>query len=208
MTQTISHKISGFKGTASVPGDKSISHRALILSSQALGTTRITGLLEGEDVIATADALGSMGVDIEQTDGAWAVKGVGIGGLAQPDDVIDCGNSGTSARLLMGLVAPYPFTSFFTGDASLRKRPMNRVVRPLTEMGVAFVDNGDGRLPLALKGSASTLPIHYELPVASAQVKSAILLAALNTAGQTTVIEPAATRDHTEKMLRYFGVDI
>ena len=224
MTQTISQHISGIRGVAPVPGDKSISHRALILASQVLGTTTIRGLLEGEDVVATANALRCMGVDIRQSDDTWVVQGVGIGGLSQPDNILDCGNSGTSARLLMGLVASYPFTSFFTGDASLRKRPMGRVIRPLAQMGAEFVGNPLTRalpadadpgakhtsisLPLALNGSASIVPIHYELPVASAQVKSAILLAALNTSGQTTVVEPTATRDHTEKMLRHFGVDI
>lgn len=208
MTLATSHQVSSLKGSATVPGDKSISHRALILASQVLGTTTITGLLEGEDVIATANVLRSMGVEIKRLQDIWMVEGVGIGGLSQPDNILDCGNSGTSARLLMGLVAPYPFTSFFTGDASLRGRPMARVMVPLEQMGVSFIDNGDGRLPLAVKGSASTLPIHYELPVASAQVKSAILLAALNTAGKTTVIEPHATRDHTEKMLQYFGIDV
>lgn len=210
MTSYISHKSKQLTGKAHVPGDKSISHRALMLGSQALGRTRIRGLLEGEDVIATANALRHMGVDIQQHADHWEVSGVGIGGLQCPADVLDCGNSGTSARLLMGLVAPYPFTSFFTGDASLRKRPMGRVTEPLNKMGVSFLSNsGDMvKLPLAVIGSRQTVPITYEMPVASAQVKSAVMLTALNTLGKTTIIEKAPTRDHTEKMLQYFGIKV
>ena len=194
------------QGDLGVAGDKSISHRALMLSSQALGTTKISGLLEGEDVLNTASALRCLGVSIRQKGaGSWEVDGVGVGGLREADNLLDMGNSGTSTRLLMGLVAPYPFTTFFTGDHSLRKRPMGRVVTPLSQMGVQITAREGGKLPLALTGTNNTLPISYRLPVASAQVKSAILLAALNTAGKTTVIEPEPTRDHTENMLEYLG---
>ncbi len=194
------------RGKASIPGDKSISHRALILSSQVIGNTQIDGLLEGEDVLRTAKALGLLGVNIKRASShTWQVQGVGVGGLSEPGDVLDMGNSGTGTRLMMGLVAPYPFTSFFTGDDSLRGRPMKRVMTPLEHMGIRFTAREGGKLPLAVFGTSQTLPIEYTLPVASAQIKSAILLAALNTAGKTTVIEPEATRDHTEHMLRYFG---
>lgn len=197
------------RGSTAVPGDKSISHRALILSSQAIGKTEISGLLEGEDVLRTATALRQCGVPITRDpSGIWHVNGVGIGGLQAPDDVLDMGNAGTAARLLMGLLSPYPYTSLFTGDASLRKRPMQRVIAPLSQTGAAFWTREGGRLPLAMKGTGEPLPIHYTLPVASAQVKSAILLAGLNTPGITTVIEHEATRDHTERMLRYFGIDV
>ena len=194
------------RGDVIVPGDKSISHRALMLSSQVLGKTRISGLLEGQDVISTASALRSLGVQINRlSPQLWEVHGVGIGGLSHSSDVLDMGNSGTSTRLLMGLVTPYDFTTFFTGDASLRSRPMARVTKPLEQMGARVVASEGNRLPLALTGTASPLPISYRLPVASAQVKSAIILAGLNTPGKTTVIEPEPTRDHTENMLAYFG---
>ena len=193
-------------GTFTVPGDKSISHRALILASQVLGETEITGLLEGEDVIHTAKALRLLGVSITQENaGHWRVQGVGVGGLAESQDVLDMGNAGTGARLMMGLVSPYNFVSFFTGDESLRSRPMQRVMTPLSQMGARFEARAGGKLPIALHGTSQTLPIEYTLPVPSAQIKSAILLAALNTAGTTTVIEKEATRDHTERMLRHFG---
>lgn len=205
----ISRASSGIKGECTVAGDKSISHRALMLGSQVLGTTRIHGLLEGEDVLRTASALRSLGVDIHQnSQGVWTVTGVGVGGLAESTDVLDMGNSGTSTRLLMGLVSPYDFTTFFTGDASLRGRPMGRVITPLTQMGAGFNAREGGKLPLAVKGTKNSIPITYTLPVPSAQVKSAILLAGLNTPGITTVIEKEATRDHSENMLRYFGFDI
>ncbi|MDE3059574.1 MAG: 3-phosphoshikimate 1-carboxyvinyltransferase [Pseudomonadota bacterium] len=191
-------------GEISVPGDKSISHRALMLSSQALGLTRITGLLEGDDVLNTAKALQLLGVTVLRKDKYWEVQGVGVGGLSESGDVLDMGNSGTSTRLLMGLVTPYAFTTYFTGDASLRSRPMGRVITPLTQMGARVLAHSGNRLPLALTGG-DTLPISYRLPVASAQVKSAILLAGLNTPGITTVIEPQPTRDHTENMLQYLG---
>ncbi len=201
--------VSFFKGDVAVPGDKSISHRALMLSSQVLGTTLISGLLEGEDVLNTAKALRLLGVKVEQK-GAnlWEVEGVGIGGLSESTDVLDMGNSGTSTRLLMGLVTPYPFTTFFTGDSSLRSRPMARVATPLLQMGAKFVGHSGNKLPMALQGSPDTMPITYRLPVPSAQVKSAILLAALNTPGRSTVVEKEATRDHTENMLRHFGFEV
>lgn len=195
-------------GSHTVPGDKSISHRALILSSQVLGATRISGLLEGEDVIRTSRALSLLGVRILRQEADWIVQGVGVGGFHSPSDVLDMGNAGTGARLMMGLLTPYPFTSFFTGDASLRKRPMKRVLLPLEAMGARYVSQEGGRLPLALTGTSQTLPLEYRMPVASAQVKSAILLAALATAGDTTVIEPEPTRDHTERMLAHFGWDV
>jgi len=204
-----SSSVSGLKGDVAVPGDKSISHRALMLSSQALGTTTISGLLEGDDVLNTAKALGLLGVRIERNaDHNWTVYGVGVGGLSESANVLDMGNSGTSTRLLMGLLTPYPFTSFFTGDESLRSRPMARVAKPLEQMGATIVARSGNKLPLALTGSNDCIPIEYKLPVASAQVKSAILLAGLNTPGITTVIEPEPTRDHTENMLRYLGFDI
>ncbi len=196
----------GLRGVMKVAGDKSISHRALILSSQALGTTIISGLLEGEDVMSTAAALRAMGVIITKlADGRWQVQGVGIGGMKASKSVLDMGNSGTSTRLLMGLITPYPFSTNFTGDHSLRTRPMARALTPLSLMGASY----DGeKLPLTLTGTASPKAIEYILPVASAQVKSAILLAALNTQGTTTVIEPHATRDHTENMLAFFDIPI
>lgn len=201
-----SYPVTGLRGDVSVPGDKSISHRVLMLSSQVLGKTKITGLLEGEDVLNTAKALVHLGVNIQRvSEGNWEVQGVGPGGLHEPDAVLDLGNSGTSTRLLMGLVTPYPFTTFFTGDSSLRSRPMKRVMAPLEQMGAGFSARGGDKLPLALNGTQNALPIEYRLPVASAQVKSAILLAGLNTRGRTTVTEPQATRDHTENMLEYFG---
>lgn len=192
-----------------VPGDKSISHRALMLSSQTLGTTEISGLLEGEDVLNTAKALRHLGVKVTQkAPSLWEVEGVGPGGLAESGEVLDMGNSGTSTRLLMGLVTPYPFTTFFTGDGSLRKRPMARVVTPLMQMGAKFMGHSGNRLPMALQGTPDPMPITYRLPVPSAQVKSAILLGALNTPGRTLVVEKEATRDHTENMLRHFGFEV
>ena len=195
-------------GTVTVPGDKSISHRAIIFGALATGTTQISGLLEGEDVLQTAAALRQLGARVEKReDGSWRVTGNGVGALAEPNEVLDMGNSGTAARLLMGLVASSPFTTFFMGDASLHKRPMNRVARPLEEMGARITSRSGGRFPLAVTGRA-LMPIDYELPVASAQVKSAILLAALDTPGLTRVTEPKPTRDHTENMLRHFGAEV
>ncbi|NDE90534.1 MAG: 3-phosphoshikimate 1-carboxyvinyltransferase [Alphaproteobacteria bacterium] len=204
-----SHKAQSLTGEMAVPGDKSISHRALMLGGMAIGKTTIRGLLEGEDVLNTGKALSLMGVKSgKNADGSWWVQGVGVGGLLEPSNVLDLGNSGTSTRLLMGLVGSYGFTSFFTGDDSLRKRPMARVTIPLQQMGVAFHSRSSGRLPLAVIGTSSPIPITYSLPVASAQVKSAVLLCGLNTAGITTVIEPTPTRDHTETMLEHFGAKI
>jgi 3-phosphoshikimate 1-carboxyvinyltransferase len=192
-----------------VPGDKSISHRALILGALAVGRTRIEGLLEGEDVLRTADAVRALGAGAERgVDGAWTVTGVGVGGFAEPDDVLDFGNSGTGARLMLGALASTPLTAVFTGDASLRRRPMGRVARPLERMGARVIAREGDRLPLTLVGAADPLPIAYTLPVPSAQVKSAVLLAGLNAPGETTVIEPLATRDHTERMLRHFGATV
>lgn len=196
------------KGRAHIPGDKSISHRALILSALAAGESAITGLLDGEDVLRTATALQALGARIRRAPtGEWHVVGSGVGGLAEPSAVLDLGNSGTGARLLMGAVAHNPILAFFTGDASLVKRPMGRVLKPLTEMGARALARSGDRLPLALQGAA-LLPITYRLDVASAQVKSAILFAGLGTPGMTTVIEPARTRDHTERLLRTFGAEI
>ncbi|MCT8002632.1 3-phosphoshikimate 1-carboxyvinyltransferase [Sphingomonas sanguinis] len=197
------------RGTIAVPGDKSISHRSLMLSALAVGESRVQGLLEGEDVLATAAAMRAMGADIvRQDDGVWVIHGVGVGGLLQPQTALDMGNSGTSTRLLMGLVASHPITATFIGDASLSKRPMGRVIEPLSQMGAQFQDTPGGRLPLMVRGISPAVPIRYTLPVASAQVKSAILLAGLNTPGETVVIEPIATRDHSERMLAGFGADL
>jgi len=205
----VSRRADRLDGTARVPGDKSISHRALMLGALAVGETRIEGLLEGEDVLATAAAMRVLGARVgRDDDGTWRVAGRGVGGLAEPDRVLDMGNAGTAARLITGLLAAHPFVSFLTGDDSLRTRPMERVMSPLRSMGAGFVSRQGGRLPLAVLGSDELVPITYELPVASAQVKSAILLAALNTAGLTTVVEPAPTRDHSERMLRHFGANV
>jgi 3-phosphoshikimate 1-carboxyvinyltransferase len=196
----------GLHGRARVPGDKSISHRALMLGALAVGETTISGLLEAEDVINTARAMAALGAEVERwRDGTWHVRGVGIGGFRSPDNPVDFGNSGTGARLTAGLIATTPLVARLTGDASLRKRPMGRIIAPLERMGARFDSAEGGRLPLTLTGARDPVPIVYELPVASAQVKSAVLLAALNTPGTTTVIEPVATRDHTERMLRGFG---
>ena len=197
------------RGTLRVPGDKSISHRALMLGALAVGETRVRGLLEGEDVLATAAAMRAMGAEIERlADGEWRIHGVGVGGLMQPRQALDMGNSGTSTRLLMGLVASHPITATFIGDASLSKRPMGRVIEPLSMMGADFTASPDGTLPLMVRGLAPAVPIAYRLPVASAQVKSAVLLAGLNAPGITTVIEPVPTRDHSERMLRGFGAEL
>jgi len=197
------------RGRIRVPGDKSISHRAIMLSALAVGTSRITGLLEGEDVLATAAAMRKMGAHVERhQDGTWVVDGVGVGALLQPETALDMGNSGTSTRLLMGLIASHPIQATFTGDASLSKRPMARVIEPLSQMGAEVTATSGDRLPLILRGATPAVPIRYRLPVASAQVKSAVLLAGLNTPGVTTVIEPVATRDHSERMLRGFGAEL
>jgi len=192
-----------------VPGDKSLSHRSLILAAIAIGSTRVRGLLEGDDVLRTAAALRALGVELDRAaPGEWVVHGVGLLGLNEPDSVLDLGNSGTGARLLMGLLASHPFTSFLTGDASLRRRPMARVAEPLARIGAHFVAREGMRLPLAVIGTAEPLPIVYRLPVPSAQVKSAVLLAGLNAVGATCVIEPLPTRDHSERLLRHFGANV
>ena len=197
------------KGKIAIPGDKSISHRALMLSALAVGTSRVTGLLEGHDVLATAAAMRAMGASIERTgDGEWVIDGVGVGGLLQPREALEMGNSGTSTRLLMGLVASHPITVTFTGDASLSSRPMGRVIDPLSQMGADISASPGGRLPLMVRGLAPAIPLAYRLPMASAQVKSAVLLAGLNTPGITEVIEPIPTRDHSERMLKGFGADL
>lgn len=205
----VSRRAKPLTGTWKVPGDKSISHRSLILGGMTVGETTIEGLLEGEDVIATADAMRSFGAKITRDgDGIWRVHGCGVGGMAEPETVIDCGNSGTGVRLLMGAAAGQRITTVFTGDASLRRRPMARVSIPLGQMGVRFEGREGGRLPMAVIGPETLMPIEYTLPVASAQVKSAILLAGLAAPGETTVIEPHPTRDHTETMLRHFGAEV
>lgn len=197
------------QGRITIPGDKSISHRALMLSALAVGTSRVTGLLEGHDVLATAAAMRAMGASIERrTDGEWVIDGVGVSGLLQPREAIEMGNSGTSTRLLMGLVASHPITVTFTGDASLSGRPMGRVIDPLSQMGADISASPGGRLPLMVRGLAPAIPLAYRLPMASAQVKSAVLLAGLNTPGITEVIEPVPTRDHSERMLKGFGAEL
>ena len=202
----VSHPCGPLRGEARAPGDKSISHRALMLAGVAVGETRIDGLLEGEDVLATAAAMRALGVEVERAGpGRWLVNGRGVGGLVEPDDVLDMGNSGTAARLLLGLLATHGLTATLTGDASLRSRPMRRVSDPLSRFGAAFHGRAGGMLPLTVVGAGCPVPVRYELPVASAQVKSAVLLAGLNTPGDTVVVEPAPTRDHTERMLRHFG---
>ena len=197
------------RGTISVPGDKSISHRALMFAGLAVGQSRIIGLLEGEDVLATAAAMRQFGADITRgADGTWTVHGAGVGSLLEPKQALDMGNSGTSTRLLMGLVASHAITATFIGDASLSGRPMKRVIDPLSQMGASIEASAGGTLPLMLRGAAPAVPITYRLPVASAQVKSAVLLAGLNTPGITRVIEPVPTRDHTERMLTGFGATL
>lgn len=196
------------KGRARVPGDKSISHRALILGAMAVGETRIVGLLEADDVLRTAEAMRKLGAEVNRRDSAWHVQGVGIGGFAEPDGELDFGNSGTGCRLTMGAVATTPLSVSFAGDASLQRRPMKRVLEPLALFGMEWSGRNGDLLPLSVTGARDPVPVEYTLPVASAQVKSAILLAALNAPGRTTIIECAPTRDHTERMLRTFGVDV
>lgn len=204
-----SHPCGPLSGTAEVPGDKSISHRALILGALAVGETRISGLLEGEDVIDTARAMRAFGAEVtDQGGGNWSVHGVGVGGFAEPDRVIDCGNSGTGVRLIIGAMATSPVTATFTGDASLNKRPMARVTDPLALFGAQAHGRDGGRLPMTVTGAAEPVPVRYTVPVPSAQVKSAVLLAGLNAPGKTVVIEREATRDHTERMLAGFGAEI
>lgn len=196
-------------GEALVPGDKSISHRALILGAMAVGETRITGLLEGQDVLDTARAMQALGAQVTQHGpGEWSVHGVGVGGFSSPVEVIDCGNSGTGVRLIMGAVATTPISVTFTGDASLSRRPMARVTDPLSQFGTQITAREGGRLPITIQGAADPVPVTYRTPVASAQIKSAILLAGLNAPGDTVVIESEPTRDHSERMLAGFGAQI
>lgn len=195
-------------GTAVVPGDKSISHRALMLAASAVGESQIEGLLEADDVLATAAALRALGAAIHREGRLWRVHGRGVGGWVEADRVLDLGNAGTGVRLLMGLVATTPILSFFCGDASLSRRPMTRITDPLGQMGAQVWARTGGRLPLCVRGADDPLPIEYRSPVASAQVKSAVLLAGLNAPGQTVVIEPTPTRDHSERLLRHFGAEV
>ena len=205
----IASKSGPLRGTASVPGDKSISHRALIFGAMAVGETRISGLLEGQDVLDTAKAMQAFGATVIRHGlGDWTVNGVGVGGFQEPADVIDCGNSGTGVRLIMGTMATTPITATFTGDASLRKRPMGRVTDPLSLFGTRAYGRKGGRLPMTIVGAANPVPVRYTLPVASAQVKSAVLLAGLNAPGETVVIEKEPTRDHSERMLLGFGAKL
>jgi 3-phosphoshikimate 1-carboxyvinyltransferase len=204
-----SRKSGPLRGVAEVPGDKSISHRSLIFGAMAVGETRISGLLEGQDVLDTAKAMRAFGATVTRHgEGAWTVNGVGVGGFQEPVDVIDCGNSGTGVRLIMGVMATTPITATFTGDASLRKRPMGRVTDPLSLFGTQAYGRKGGRLPMTLVGAANPVPVRYALPVASAQVKSAVLLAGLNAPGETVVIEREPTRDHSERMLLGFGAKL
>ncbi|MDP5324021.1 MAG: 3-phosphoshikimate 1-carboxyvinyltransferase [Paracoccaceae bacterium] len=203
------HKSGPLIGQAQIPGDKSISHRALIFGAMAIGETKISGLLEGQDVLDTALAMRAFGADvIQHGPGSWSVHGVGVGGFKEPETVIDCGNSGTGVRLIMGAMATTAVAAVFTGDASLCKRPMGRVTDPLALFGARAYGRSGGRLPMTLVGASHPLPVRYALPVASAQVKSAVLLAGLNAPGQTVVIEPEATRDHSERMLLGFGAQL
>ena len=205
----ISRKCGALTGTAEVPGDKSISHRALILGAMAVGETRITGLLEGQDVLDTAKAMRAFGAEVtDHGAGRWSVHGVGVGGFAEPETVIDCGNSGTGVRLIMGAMATSPIVATFTGDASLNKRPMARVTDPLALFGTQAYGRSGGRLPMIILGASDPVPVRYTTPVPSAQVKSAVLLAGLNAPGETVVIEREATRDHSERMLAGFGAEL
>lgn len=205
----ISRKCGPLTGEALVPGDKSISHRSLILGALSVGETEVFGLLEGDDVLDTAKAMRSFGATVTRHgEGHWTVNGVGVGGFAEPDHVIDCGNSGTGVRLIMGTMATTGITATFTGDASLNKRPMARVTDPLALFGAVSHGRDGGRLPMTIVGARNPVPVRYVVPVPSAQVKSAVLLAGLNAPGETVVIEKEATRDHTERMLKGFGADL
>ncbi len=204
-----SHRAEPLTGVAEVPGDKSISHRSLILGAMAIGETKISGLLEGDDVLDTAKAMQAFGAEVVNHGGGnWSVYGVGVGGFAEPGQVIDCGNSGTGVRLIMGCMATSPITVTFTGDASLNGRPMARVTDPLALFGAKAVGRKGGRLPMTIVGAAEPTPVRYVVPVPTAQVKSAVLLAGLNAPGKTVVIEKEATRDHSERMLAGFGAEI
>jgi len=197
------------KGTALIPGDKSVSHRAFILGALSVGETHVTGLLEGQDVLDTGKAMTAFGADVQRLgEGEWVINGVGVGGFGEPDDVIDCGNAGTGVRLIMGAMATSPITTTFTGDASLRSRPMGRILDPLALFGAQSVGRDKGMLPLTLVGARDPMPARYISPVPSAQVKSAVLLAGLNAPGETVLIEREKTRDHSERMLRGFGAQI
>ena len=202
------HKANALSGDVQVPGDKSISHRAIMFSGMATGRARITGLLEGEDVLNTIDAMRALGASIEKDGDAWIVKGCGVGGLISPDGPIDYGNAGTGVRLIMGIIAGHDMTVTLKGDASLSRRPMGRVLDPLRIMGLDVLEGDRDTLPLTVRGTSSLIPIEYELPVPSAQVKSAVLIAGLLARGETTVFEREATRDHTERMLRFLGADV
>ena len=209
MPKLRAYQASGLQGQIRIPGDKSVSHRSLMLSALAIGETRVSGMLEGEDVLATAAAMRDMGTDVErQDDGTWCVVGRGVGGLAEPANAINMGNAGTGVRLLMGLVATHPITCTFSGDASLSRRPMERVMGPLRAFGTTFTSRDGGLLPITVTGAANPMPVRSVMTVPSAQVKSAVLLAGLNTPGKTQVIERERTRDHTENMLRHFGADV
>ncbi len=204
-----SHPVKGLSGEAHVPGDKSISHRSLILGAMAVGETRIHDLLEGEDVLRTAAAMRAFGAEVtDHGKGEWSVHGVGVGGFAEPEDVVDCGNAGTGVRLIMGAMATTPITATFTGDASLRSRPMGRITDPIALFGARAHGRTGGRLPMTIEGAAAAVPVEYRVPMPSAQVKSAVLLAGLNAPGETVVIEAEATRDHTERMLSGFGAEL
>jgi 3-phosphoshikimate 1-carboxyvinyltransferase len=205
----VSRKAGALSGAMPIPGDKSISHRALILGSLAIGTTRVSGLLEGADVMSTKNALVALGAEIERDDdGVWQITGVGLNGMVSPTSPLDLGNSGTGARLLMGVVAGQDITATFCGDESLSVRPMARITDPLAQMGAEVTSREGGLLPVTIRGSKTPMAITYRSRVASAQIKSAILLAGLNARGTTTVIEPHASRDHSETMLRHFGAEI
>ena len=204
-----SKRVTNLRGQAKVPGDKSISHRSLILGALSVGQTKIHGLLEGQDVIDTAKAMSSFGALVEKHEnGYWTVDGFGVGGFAEPEKVIDCGNSGTGVRLIMGAMSTTNITATFTGDASLNRRPMARITEPLNLFGAKTYGRRHGKLPITVVGAASAVPITYQTPVASAQIKSSVLFAGLNTAGETIVIEKEKTRDHTERMLQGFGAEV
>src|SRR5579862_4300618 len=210
MSPLTARRAGALGGRLRVPGDKSISHRALIFGALAVGETRISGLLEGEDVLNTGKAMRALGAKVEREgEGEWRVHGVGVGGFAAPRDVLDFGNSGTGCRLVLGAVAGCPITAIFDGDASLRRRPMRRILDPVSRIGARALSEADGgRLPITLQGARAPIPIVYRTPVPSAQIKSAVLLAGLAAPGETTVIETAASRDHTELMLRHFGATV
>jgi len=204
-----SHKCTGLSGVVEVPGDKSISHRSLIFGAMAVGKTEISGLLEGQDVLDTAKAMEAFGASVtNHGDGNWTVHGVGVGGFSEPDGVIDCGNSGTGVRLIMGAMATHDMTATFTGDASLNKRPMARVTDPIALFGAEAYGRKGGRLPMTIVGAKHPVPVRYTVPMPSAQVKSAVMLAGLNAPGETVIIEKEATRDHTERMLVGFGAEL